>query len=72
MTEEFDTDWEIAARGTTAALDKCRQVRLTDDEIGRLWFKCALSGVTETQARFLIRAAEQALREKMVPWRPAE
>ena len=72
MMGDSDTDWEIAARGTTAALDKCRNIRLTDDEIGRVWFKAALPGVTETQARFLIRAAEHALREKMTPWRPAE
>ena len=69
MTSE---SWEIAPAGTLALLDKCRHIALTDDEIGRVWFKAALPGVTETQARFLIRAAEQALREKMVPWRPAE
>ena len=66
------SDWEVAPAGTLALLDKCRHIALTDDEIGRLWFKAALPGVTETQARFLIRAAEHALREKMVPWRPAE
>ena len=69
MTSE---SWEIAPAGTLALLDKCRHISLTDDEIGRLWFKAALPNVTETQARFLIRAAEHALREKMVPWRPAE
>jgi len=66
------SDWEIAPAGTLALLDKCRSVRLTDDEIGRLWFKAALPGVTETQARFLIRAAEAKLRTKMVQWRPVE
>ena len=65
-------DWEVAPAGTLALLDKCRHISLTDDEIGRLWFKAALPSVTETQARFLIRAAEAKLREKMVPWRPAE
>ncbi len=65
-------DWEVAPAGTLALLDKCRHVSLTDDEIGRLWFKAALPGVTETQARFLIRAAEAKLRTKMVPWRPVE
>ena len=69
MTSE---SWEIAPSGTLALLDKCRHVSLTDDEIGRIWFQCKLPGVTETQARFLIRAAEAKLREKMVPWRPAE
>ena len=66
------SDWEVAPAGTLALLDTCRHISLTDDELGRLWFQSALHGVTETQARFLIRAAEQALREKMVPWRPAE
>jgi hypothetical protein len=65
-------DWEVAPAGTLALLDKCRHVSLTDDEIGRLWRKAALPGVTETQARFLIRAAEAKLRTKMVPWRPVE
>ena len=66
------SDWEVAPAGTLALLDKCRHISLTDDEIGRLWHRAALPGVTETQARFLIRAAEEKLREKMVPWRPAE
>ena len=65
------SDWEVAPAGTLALLDKCRHVALTDDEIGRLC-KAALPGVTETQARLLIRAAEARLREKMVPWRPVE
>ena len=69
MTSE---SWEIAPSGTLALLDKCRHIALTDDEIGRIWFQCKLPGVTETQARLLIRAAEAKLREKMVPWRPAE
>ena len=69
MTSE---SWEIAPSGTLALLDKCRHIALTDDEIGRLWFKANLPGVTETQARLLIRAAEAKLREKMTPWRPAE
>ena len=69
MTSE---SWEIAPAGTLALLDKCRHIALTDDEIGRVWFKAALCGVSDTQARFLIRAAEAKLREKMVPWRPAE
>jgi hypothetical protein len=68
----MNSDWEVAPAGTLALLDKCRHIALTDDEIGRLWFKAGLPGVSETQARFLIRAAEAKLREKMVPWRPAE
>ena len=56
MTSEA---WEIAPSGTLALLDKCRHISLTDDEIGRLWFGAALPGVTETQARFLIRANTQ-------------
>lgn len=66
------SDWEVAPAGTLALLDKCRHISLTDDEIGCLWHRAALPGVSETQARFLIRAAEAKLREKMVPWRPAE
>jgi hypothetical protein len=68
----MNTDWEVAPAGTLALLDKCRHVSLTDDEIGRLWFQCKLPGVTETQARSLIRAAEEKLRTKMIPWRPVE
>jgi len=45
---------------------ECRQCassrpRLSDDEIGRLWFELALPGVTETAARRIVRAAEQRL-----------
>lgn len=43
------------------------QRRLTDDEIGRLWFQAKIPGLTETSARLLIRAAEEALRSKGAP-----
>lgn len=64
--------WEIAPAGSLALLDKCRSVRLTDDEIGRLWFFAAIPGLTETDGRRLIRLAEERLREKMTPWRAVE
>ena len=36
--------------------------RLTDDEIGRIWFQAKIPGLTETNARLLIRAAERFVR----------
>ena len=35
--------------------------RLTDAEIGEVWFAAKIPGLTETQARLLIRAAERRL-----------
>jgi hypothetical protein len=64
--------WEIAPAGSLALLDKCRSVRLTDEEIGRIWFAAAIPGLVEADGRRLIRAAEAKLRTKMVPWRPVE
>ena len=69
MTSEA---WEIAPAGSLALLDKCRSVRLTDEEIGRLWVFAAIPGLTEADGRRLIRLAEERLREKMKPWRPVE
>ena len=40
------------------------QRRLTDAQIGEVWFRAKLPGVTETTARILIRAAEQAAAER--------
>jgi hypothetical protein len=37
----------------------CTPRRLTDDEIGQIWFQARIPGLTETAARLLIRAAEQ-------------
>lgn len=34
--------------------------RLTDDEIGQIWFEAKIPGLTESDARRLIRAAEEA------------
>ena len=51
----------------TAAKDAEHRRRLTDDEIGRLWFQAKIPGLTETSARLLIRAAEEALRSKGAP-----
>ena len=36
----------------------CTPRRLTDDEIGQIWFQARIPGLTETAARLLIRAAE--------------
>lgn len=35
---------------------------LTDDQIGRVWFRLALPGVNETTARLIIREAEKMMR----------
>ena len=35
--------------------------RLTDAEIGEIWFASKIPGLTETNARLLIRAAERKL-----------
>ena len=35
--------------------------RLTDAEVGEVWFAAKIPGLTETQARLLIRAAERRL-----------
>lgn len=35
--------------------------RLTDAEIGEIWFAAKIPGLTETNARLLIRAAERRL-----------
>jgi hypothetical protein len=35
---------------------------LTDDEIGSIWFEAKIPGLTETNARLLIRAAERFVR----------
>lgn len=42
----------------------CTRRRLTDAEIGEVWFAAKIPGLTETQARLLIRAAERRLAEK--------
>jgi hypothetical protein len=34
--------------------------RLTDDQIGAIWFAARIPGLTESDARRLIRAAEEA------------
>lgn len=52
----------IGAQGGTVCRVDCRlpdpPKRLTDSEIGEIWFQARLPGVTETAARVLIRAAE--------------
>ena len=51
----------------TAGMPPCEVVRpeprrLTDDEVGRIWFQANIPGLTETNARLLIRAAERFVR----------
>ena len=46
-------------RGLKAASER----RLNDAEIGEVWFEAKIPGLTETQARLLIRAAERRLLE---------
>lgn len=51
----------------TVGMPPCEVVRseprrLTDDEIGRIWFQAKIPGLTETNARLLIRAAERFVR----------
>lgn len=38
-------------------------MRLTDDQIGRLWFDAKVPGLLERDARLLIRAAEGLCRK---------
>lgn len=47
----------------TVCHQECRlpRRRLTDSEIGELWFSCKLPEVPESAARILIRAAEKEL-----------
>lgn len=44
----------------TAVTDR-RPRRLTDDEIGQIWFNAKIPGLVESDARRLIRAAEAFL-----------
>ena len=43
-----------------AVANRVKPRRLTDDEIARVWFAAKIPGLTETDARRLIRAAETA------------
>lgn len=43
-----------------AVASRVKPRRLTDDEIARVWFAAKLPGLTENDARRLIRAAEVA------------
>jgi hypothetical protein len=55
--EEGNAD-ELTVAYMTAA--QARR-RLTDAEIGEIWFAAKIPGLTETNARLLIRAAERRL-----------
>ena len=52
-----DLKLALAARKEFAAL---QPRRLTDDQIGQIWFAARIPGLTESDARRLIRAAEEA------------
>ena len=45
---------------SSAAVVPAPARRLTDDEIGQIWFAAKIPGLTESDARRLIRAAEEA------------
>ena len=49
--------WDV---GYDCGLKAATERRLSDAEIGEVWFAAKIPGVTETQARVLIRAAEDA------------
>jgi hypothetical protein len=41
--------------------------RLSDDQIGRIWFEAKVPGLVESEARRLIRMAEAALAQQEAP-----
>ena len=51
--------WDV---GYDCGLKAATERRLSDAEIGEVWFAAKIPGVTETQARVLIRAAEKMMR----------
>jgi hypothetical protein len=52
------TTWVSETEAVTEPLYKAPR-RLTDAEIGEIWFSARIPGLTETAARALIRAAER-------------
>ena len=52
--------WDV---GYDCGLKAASERRLSDSEIGEIWFAAKIPGLTETQARVLIRAAERRLLE---------
>ena len=56
--------WDVGYdSGLKAASEFAAERRLNDAEIGEIWFNAKMPGVTETQARLLIRAAEAKLKD---------
>lgn len=55
------TTWVSETESVTEPLFKAPR-RLTDTEIGEIWFAEKIPGLTETDARRLIRAVERRLR----------
>ena len=60
------TTWHPVGRLCREAAAELRRLhamttrRLTDDKIGQIWFAAKIPGLTESDARRLIRAAEEA------------
>ena len=52
--------WDV---GYDCGLKAAAERRLSDSEIGEVWFEAKIPGLNETQARLLIRAAERRLLE---------
>jgi hypothetical protein len=56
--------WDLGYdSGLKAASEFAAERLLNDAEIGEIWFNAKMPGVTETQARLLIRAAEAKLKD---------
>jgi hypothetical protein len=54
---------DIYAELRQAVSQRFKPQRLSDDQIARVWFDARIPGLTETDARRLIRAAERVYME---------
>lgn len=59
--EAFDANIEPWCFRGPGQLVEPHSRRLTDAKISEIWFKAGIPGLTETNARLLIRAAEKEL-----------
>jgi hypothetical protein len=57
------TTWVSETEAVTEPLFKAPH-RLTDSEVSEVWFAAKIPGLSETNARLLIRAAEERARKK--------